>query len=163
MGALTQASLGPNFQPISENSSPLNDDLSDILGLPSGDGTTINPTVNIAPPDQTVHGGLISSLQTIGGSALDSVESGASSAWASVSSETKEILSSAELGAVSIIKGTGQALEGSYDVVKQVGNDALAGVEKIVSFSASTIIFVALGIGVALYIATKTGNLKLSL
>lgn len=147
------AILDPAYSPaLEQNSTPATDDYSDIYGLPSSDGTTVNPVVQVADPSPVTSNGFLSSLETTADNALNSVEDTAAAAWAG-----------AGTAATSILTGAEHATATAYGAVKTVGSDAVSGVKNVVSFGVSQTVLLALGLGVAIYIATKTGAFKILL
>jgi hypothetical protein len=111
-----------------------------ITGVPLEAPGSVNPSVNISDPSPGNHPGFIDKLETFGSSVVQGGEN---------------LVSDAFHG---LVKGYGEVYHG----IGQVVDYSEKKVENIVGFASSQVIWIALGLGVALYIATKTGNLKLT-
>lgn len=121
----------------------IDDSYVDGMGMPTSDGTTTNPSVDISNPDQSTSGGFISSLESYAGSAVDSAES-------AVSGAASSLVTSAENSVATV-----------YGAAKNVGSSVVNSVEGVTSFAVNQVVLLIAVLGVALYFVGKTGALKI--
>lgn len=110
-------------------------------GLPTGIGVSTDPSVSVNDPNQSRNLGLIGSIEYYGAKAVHGVESGA-----------EAVLDTGE-AAIKTVYGAGKTVVG----------DVVGGAENVVGFANSQIIFLVLAVGFGLYLATKSGGLRIGL
>jgi len=110
-------------------------DGSGILTTPI---TTANQAVDMPNPNQTSHGGM-----------LDTLEGWGATAW-----------NDAKAAGTAVVQAGEGAVETVYTAGKTVATDVKSGVTSYISFGAGTIVFVVLGVGLAIYLIGKGGAVK---
>lgn len=116
----------------------------DNYGLPAANPTPDPPGIQMTNPNAASTGGILDSIKTFG-----------ANAWETVKDDGNAVIDAVEHGAEDGYTTTKNALGSA---VNSVGSAA----KSIVSFGTGQIMFLLLGVGVVIYLAGKSGALKIS-
>lgn len=113
----------------------------DSYGLPTSIGTSVPSTLLVENPDQTQSYGFLSTLEGWFDKSVDAVGAAADSA----------------------IEGSKKAIGELYGAGKTVVTDVGTGAEHLLGFTTNQAVLLVLALGVGLYLAGKSGALKISI